>query len=265
MFTRPEESYALDPEGLQRILDDPANPLFQISAGIAQGSSVLDVGAGNGVLAQLLTARCRSVVIDGVEPSSMAASLASHHYRQFHRGTLAEFSEHVSADGYDNIVLADVIEHTQDPVLVLQRVRELLSLRGQLWISVPNVAFAPIRAELLNGSWTYSDWGILERTHLRFFNRSNLLELLHAAGFGINHLFYLCRSPFLMEKRIQDYDLDLLSLLKIRSDPLAFVYQFLAVCRLASTAESKELLETWVGLEPHLVREYFARRRASQR
>ncbi|MCP9850236.1 bifunctional 2-polyprenyl-6-hydroxyphenol methylase/3-demethylubiquinol 3-O-methyltransferase UbiG [Cyanobium sp. Morenito 9A2] len=265
MFSRPEESYALDPAGIGRILDDQANPLCQISAGIAPASTVLDVGAGNGILAQLLAARSKKVEIDGVEPSPIAARLAAAHYRCFHHGNLDQFAQGDNPNGYDNIVLADVIEHTQDPALVLSQVKERLTKGGKIWLSVPNVAFASIRAELLSGSWSYSDWGILERTHLRFFNLQNLLELLSSSGFVVDELVYLCRSPFLMDKQIQDYDLDLLSLLRIKRDPLSFVYQFLAVCVPVQEGVQVVRRESWIALNTHLVREYFARRWAKPR
>ncbi|MCT0209040.1 bifunctional 2-polyprenyl-6-hydroxyphenol methylase/3-demethylubiquinol 3-O-methyltransferase UbiG [Synechococcus sp. CS-1332] len=260
MFRRPVATYGMDSESVGRILLDPANPLCLISEGIKSGTTVLDVGAGNGVLAQLFLARGISLCIDGVEPSADAVSLASCHYRHLHHGALAEVMEHLSPTTYDHVVLADVIEHTVDPSETLSLASALLGADGRIWISLPNVAFAPIRAELLHGSWTYSDWGILERSHLRFFTKASLKRLISDAGLEIETIYHLGRSPFCMEKKLQDYPLNMLTLLQMKADPLAFTYQFLAICRVQSKTGLSEMTEKWIDVDRRLLRKYYSLR-----
>jgi len=50
-------------------------------------------------------------------------------------------------------------------------------------VSLPNVAYLDNRLGLLNGKWNYTDEGILDRTHLKFFTLSTAEKLLSAAGF----------------------------------------------------------------------------------
>ena len=52
-------------------------------------------------------------------------------------------------------------------------------------ISVPNVANVWVRLQLLMGHFDYADRGILDRTHLRFFTRKTLIDLVKCTGLDI--------------------------------------------------------------------------------
>lgn len=266
MYSRPHGSYTIDDAATQRILADASNPLATIARTIQSKEHVLDIGCGNGILSLLLKALNKDCLVDGIEPNAEAAALARIHYRTIYQHGLNEARHQISKD-YDHIVLADVIEHTFDPVQTLRLAASFLKPNGHLWISVPNVAFAPVRAELLNGQWRYTDWGIIERTHIRFFTLDSLIKTIRASDLSVIKADCLCRSPFLMDKRLQNYSLDLQTLLRLRADPFSFAYQFLLQC----TAQDNPLLHdssetiTWVGLDQHLVREYFRLRRLAKK
>ena len=57
----------------------------------------------------------------------------------------------------------------------------MLAPGGSLVVSLPNVAYLPVRLGLLFGRFDYRDAGILDRTHLRFFT------LASARGFLADH------------------------------------------------------------------------------
>ena len=76
------------------------------------------------------------------------------------------------------MILADVLEHLSDPDSTLDRVVSLQQPDCLILISVPNVANIWVRLNLLFGHFEYSERGILDRTHLRFFTRSSFLRLL---------------------------------------------------------------------------------------
>jgi 2-polyprenyl-3-methyl-5-hydroxy-6-metoxy-1,4-benzoquinol methylase len=266
MYCRPHGSYAIDDDAIQRILDDASNPLARIARTIQSGHGVLDIGCGNGILSLLLKALHKDCLIDGIEPNAEAAELARKHYRRIYQQGLNEARHHVS-NTYDHIVLADVVEHTFDPVQTLRVAASFLKQDGRLWISVPNVAFAPVRAELLNGKWQYTDWGIIERTHIRFFTLDSLIKTVRASSLSVLQTSCLCRSPFLMDKRLQDYCLDIQTLLRLRADPLSFTYQFLLECASESsqTQQDNDEAIAWVGLNQHIVREYIRLRRLAKK
>jgi hypothetical protein len=52
--------------------------------------------------------------------------------------------------------------------------------------SLPNVRNKRVIFPLLfKGQWEYRDFGVLDRTHLRFFTRDSALRLMEEAGFSI--------------------------------------------------------------------------------
>lgn len=233
IFERPAKTFAFDQRVIGWILDDPANPLNRIARLIPEGAIVLDVGAGNGILARLLQAMGKSVEIDAVEPDPVAQAAAASHYRTIFPGGLEAYIE--SCQGrevrYDFIVMADVIEHMVNPEPVLRHLKSLLSVGGSLVLSTPNVAFASVRLALLNGCFDYVDSGILERTHLRFYTLKTLKHLFFAAGLHPSAQFHCLRNPLTSEISLDDFPLTPWVLSKIANDELSRVYQFLFVLR----------------------------------
>jgi hypothetical protein len=51
--------------------------------------------------------------------------------------------------------------------------------------SIPNARNLFVLDQLLHGRWTYTDWGLLDRTHLRFFTLGELKKLFPKAGLAI--------------------------------------------------------------------------------
>jgi hypothetical protein len=61
----------------------------------------------------------------------------------------------------------------------------LLNTHGQLIVSLPNVANITVRLMLLLGRFDYTERGILDRTHVRFFTRKTARRFLQENGFQI--------------------------------------------------------------------------------
>ena len=53
-------------------------------------------------------------------------------------------------------------------------------------LSVPNVAHASVRLALLRGQFDYEDTGILDATHLRFYTRESIADLLESCGYLVD-------------------------------------------------------------------------------
>jgi 2-polyprenyl-3-methyl-5-hydroxy-6-metoxy-1,4-benzoquinol methylase len=237
MFTRSDETYAVDPEAVDRILADEINPLNRIASVIPEGATVLDVGAGNGLLASVLLRTHERITIDGIEPNPSAAELAKPSYRHLWTGYAQDFLGEIESGGYDFLVIADVMEHVPDPVAFLRELAGAAPEGARILLSVPNVAFAAVRLSLLHGDFAYVDSGLLERTHLRFFTLETLRETFGQVGLTVERQVLHKKSAFSSEIRFAPSLLDLLELIRLRRDPLASTYQFffvLARTRLAS-------------------------------
>jgi len=90
---------------------------------------------------------------------------------------------------FDLIILNDVIEHLQDPETILSGLKSRLTENGVILMSVPNFLFYGNVFEILVlKDFKYKDFGILDRTHLRFYTRKSLIETLENNDFKIINL-----------------------------------------------------------------------------
>lgn len=144
---------------------------------------ILEVGCSTGYFGTALIEHGHEVW--GVEPNPLAAEEARKALTCVHTGFIEDFfNEHKDAR-FDAIVFGDVLEHLVDPALILKRCKNFLKPGGRIVASVPNVAHIAIRAMLLEGRWEYSDLGILDRTHLKFYTRSSLFALFNDADYQV--------------------------------------------------------------------------------
>ena len=149
-----------------------------------EAGRVLDVGCSSGYLGEALRQRGHCVV--GVEPDRISAEQARTRLDRVIVGTIEDFlAQSAGSERFDAMIFGDVLEHTADPAAVLRRCRSHLTERGIVVASVPNVAHVGVRAMLLAGRWDYDERGILDRTHLRFFTKASLVDLLEDAGYTV--------------------------------------------------------------------------------
>lgn len=148
---------------------------------IPPGASVLDCGCAGGFLARAAI-RERDATVDGVEIDPVAAGRAAASCRRVWVGSLDDPEFLASLRGsYDRALFGDVLEHLANPEAALRRIRGLLAPGGRILIAIPNIAYWRVRADLFRGRFEYSDSGIMDRTHLRFYTYRTIHELVHAA------------------------------------------------------------------------------------
>lgn len=162
------------------------NSLTLLASWVEAGADVLDLGCGSGALGRHLHEQfdCQ---LDGVTINDSEAELARPFYDRVEVADLdqTDLPALFSGRRYDRIICADVLEHLKQPERILQACRELLKADGELLISIPNVAYAGLVAELLEGRFAYREEGLLDQTHLRFFTRQSLLQFLGDQGYGV--------------------------------------------------------------------------------
>lgn len=167
-----------------RPLDPNGNDSLALLAGrVVPGACVLDVGAGPGVLGRYLL-ESRRCVVDGIEANPLASVHARSCYRHWVEADLEtlDVAKTPLEGAYRHIVCADILEHLRQPEALLTRLARWLAPDGTLLLSVPNVAYAGVIAELMAGEFEYRDEGLLDRTHVHFFTRASLLRLLASCG-----------------------------------------------------------------------------------
>ena len=158
----------------------------EVAAMVPWGAiSVLDVGCGFGGLASLLKAR-NVKKLYGIEINPTASEHLLKIYDQHWIGSVESISLPQELGLFDCIIFADVLEHLIDPWETLKRYVKHLSAEGVIVASIPNAQNLGLIYRLLfQGHWTYSDSGILDKTHLRFFTRKEIEKLFNQAGLKI--------------------------------------------------------------------------------
>lgn len=157
-----------------------------VLASVPAGARVLDVGCAGGYLSAVLVERGHEVL--GLEPDGDGATAARRKGIEVMDGGLGDIAIRRALTGgppFDAIVLADVLEHMADPWEALAFARTLVAPGGCAVVSVPNIAHWTARRHVVRGRFEYSDHGIFDRTHLRFFTRTSARELATRAGWSV--------------------------------------------------------------------------------
>lgn len=146
---------------------------------------LLDVGTAAGAF--MAAARARGWSVEGCEPNRWLTAWGSHHYGvPIRPGGL--FDQELTPRSFDVITLWDVIEHTPNPVRVIERVSTLLKRGGLLVINYPDRG--TWLAQLLGRRWPF-----LSSVHLYYFTRRTMTRLLTGRRFTVldvrPHIQYL--------------------------------------------------------------------------
>jgi len=147
----------------------------------AEASRIIDVGCGGGGLGAVLKRARPGIQVRGIEIVPEQAEAARRVLDDAHAGR-AEEPRPAHWPKPDCVVFADVLEHLADPWKTLRYWAAELETGGSVVVSVPNVAHSSVLLALSSGRWDYTDVGIMDRTHLRFFTRDSLTRMLTDAG-----------------------------------------------------------------------------------
>ena len=142
---------------------------------------VLDVGCGAGSMGPGLRAAGASVVV-GIEIVPAAAERASTVLDRVIVGSVESSLDELDTV-FDTVICLDVLEHLVDPRDVLARLRQHVHPGGHLQISVPNARhYSLVRDLVLRGTFGYAESGHRDSTHLRWFTRRDVVNLIRDSG-----------------------------------------------------------------------------------
>jgi 2-polyprenyl-3-methyl-5-hydroxy-6-metoxy-1,4-benzoquinol methylase len=167
---------------------------------LTEGGRLLDIGCDIGVLAQSISPKATSIL--GVDMRPEAIEIA----RQFFPASnieyrACEFSQLDPGElGFDCVIFLETIEHIDDPVAMLTRIRRVLRPGGTLVLSTPNALSYHETLRQLARLWPSfrSDRGIrrlvaqiaaerpgsgTQEDHLYAWTWETLYRLLHRTGF----------------------------------------------------------------------------------
>ena len=202
---------------------------------VGAGQEVIDIGCGEGYLAtELKKSANRITGIDVLPTASETSSLDRYYSADLDNG-ISSVIRQLKGERFTRAILLDVLEHLKKPETILDECHEILGRDGQLIISVPNIANISVRLMLLFGRFNYTERGIMDKTHLRFFTRKTARKMVESRGYEILEeqmtvipVELICKMPaksLLM--RISNFVLRILT----RIAPSLFGYQIMFVAR----------------------------------
>lgn len=174
---------------------------------IPSDSYILDIGCSSGNLGEFLISQ-KKCVVDGVEPDENDAEIAA---KKLHRVWNSDIETAINEidQTYDVLIFADVLEHLLHPEQVLKLTKSLLKSGGRVVFSVPNMAHVSLRLALIEGNWQHTETGLLDKTHLHYWDIHSVKEIFWKASMNLVNLeAVVYKYPKkLIEKRLSDVGL----------------------------------------------------------
>jgi glycosyltransferase involved in cell wall biosynthesis len=152
---------------------------------VRPNSSVLDLGAGPGLMAREL--KKRGCEVTGLDMYDQEENI---NFFRYIKGNLSAPDFELEVGDFDVILLLDIIEHVENPELLMDFLRKKIhpSKRPLVILTTPNIAFFIMRLQLLFGNFNYGKKGILDRTHKRLFTFGTLRKLCGQTGYKIRKI-----------------------------------------------------------------------------
>lgn len=224
---------------------------------IGSNKRVLELGPAAGAFTRALTDQgCRVV---GIELDPDAAAAVEPIAERVIVGDLSDPAVVASAiddERFDVVVGGDVLEHLRDPLTVLRACRAALKPGGYVVLSLPNIAHADVKLQLLAGRFPYRETGLLDRTHLRFFTLETIHELLRDAGLLPVDLRRVIVPVFATEQAVDPDSVAPAVLEQAVADEESETYQFVVQAVVHDgDAEIANLAQRAVALQTDLARE----------
>ncbi len=146
---------------------------------------LMDIGCSEGRFGAAVKKALPNCETWGVEANPQAAAEAATRNDKVLQGLIGEV-EGVPEGYFDVVTMNDVLEHIPYSEPVLAIVKRLLRPGGRLVLSLPNVRYyLNVRDLVFRKDWEYQDYGILDRTHFRFFTQKSAARLLTESGYRL--------------------------------------------------------------------------------
>ncbi len=151
---------------------------------------ILDIGASTGTMLQIF--KDNGWEVWGVEPSK-SAELAKAKGIKIFQTTFEKAN--LPKNYFDVVILNHTLEHMDNPVSILKKVKRLLKKGAIVFIDVPNIG--SLSARILGKRWPF----ILPEEHIFHFTPQTLRKVLQKSGFKVKSWktqsgLFECAEPF---------------------------------------------------------------------
>jgi len=164
---------------------------------VGKGKRVLEIGAGPGSITRVLKEHsgCRVTAIELDEEAIRKLSPFCEHVYKSDLNDRS-WTSVLSNDGkFDVVVAADVLEHLHDPPTTLRAAKDILDADGIVVVSLPHAGHNAAIGCLSQKDFELQDWGLLDKTHIQFFDIENMQRLFNDTGFEIIETEFIVLPP----------------------------------------------------------------------
>ncbi len=164
---------------------------------------ILDLGCGNGYLANYLIAKGFNAYGTDASEKGIAIARQSNPERFF----LQDLSTGALPDGlqnlvFDTIISTEVIEHLYDPEGFIDFCKQALKGKGEIIISTPYHGYLKNLALSLANKWDAHHGPLWHGGHIKFWSKATLSRALINAGFTVTAFEGCGRIPYFWKSMI---------------------------------------------------------------
>lgn len=225
-------------------LDSENNSWSHLYKLIRPKTNILDVGCANGNFGAALI-DLKKCEVTGIDLDDEDVKLAQKKLTKAYKMDVN--SDDIKRLGkYDHIIFADVIEHLVSPRETLIRISKLLKPGGTVLFSIPNMAHISVRLDLLEGRFPYKNRGLLDSTHLHFYDYKEVESVFMDSGYAITNMNPVISNfpQSMVKKRLQKIGLvPQKGFVQMISDTKADIFQFIGSATPSSQKTKTKNLE----------------------
>lgn len=146
-----------------------------------ENAKILEIGAGGGDTLLEIKRRGLAQEVTGIELNALPDSNQNHlQIDRFIIGNVEQIQIPSELNYFDVIICGDVFEHLVDPWQLVKRLSDHLKKGGFLITSIPNIRIKSALFKIfIKGDFRYTKDGTFDQTHLRFFCKKNMIDLLN--------------------------------------------------------------------------------------
>jgi 2-polyprenyl-3-methyl-5-hydroxy-6-metoxy-1,4-benzoquinol methylase len=152
---------------------------------VEEESQVLEIGCHTGYFSYWLKRKKCEVV--GVDIFGPCLDIANQYLIKSIKGNIEDDLTYyeIEKSKYDVILFMHVLEHLVNPHELLKRFKNLLKQDGKIIICLPNISNWNSRVSIIKGNFNYTESGLMDKTHLRFFNYNTSIEMIEDTGYKV--------------------------------------------------------------------------------
>ncbi len=150
--------------------------------------NLLEIGAGGGASLMYMLENSLAKKVSGIDITKVDNAFQDDpRIENFWIGNIENEDFEIKDRSFDCIICADVLEHLNDPWSAMRKIEKWLKPEGLFLLSIPNIReISTLSKIFFKGRFEYRpEGGIMDKTHLRFFCRKDVVDLVAGSDLKI--------------------------------------------------------------------------------